>query len=132
MNRRKFLTAVVASSTTVALTGCTGGGTMSPEEVSKAYYKQGLFAGDYEKATSYVEGDLNGELTESFVLEQETLAKQAEVEIVGSTLVSSTESEAVVDVVLSLTTPFGPQTQTTRFDLENIDGEWKIVSAERS
>lgn len=129
MNRRKFLTTVAATSTTAALAGCTGGGSMSPEEVSEAYFKA-LIAGDYEKITTHVEGDLDGKLTESFVIEQKSIAERTDAEISGTTLISSSETEAVTEVVMTLTTPFGPQTSTTRFELEKIDGRWMIVDAE--
>ncbi|MFD1643664.1 hypothetical protein [Halohasta litorea] len=128
MNRRNFLTTVAAASTTVSLAGCTGGRD-SPEQVVEDYYSA-LFDGDYEEATSYVEGDLDGELTRSFIIEQGSLAEPGNAETEGVTLLEESKDYVVIEAVAGFDTTNGLMTTTFRFELETIDDEWKITTSE--
>lgn len=128
MNRRRFLS-VVATTTTITLTGCTGSSNDTPEDTVEGYVNA-LYDGDYEAATSYVQGDLNGELTETYVNEQSALFEQGNGELNGFSTINKTDSEATVESVSSFDTNFGPMTTISRYELINSDDGWLIVSRE--
>lgn len=130
MNRRTFLVSATVSSTAIILAGCTGSsGPETPDEVTEAFINA-LLDGDYETSQSFIHGDLEDEITRTFVAEQEAYAERADGEISSIEVVDQTDNQAQVDAITTADTGLGAMTTHLEFELTNEEGEWIITSFE--
>lgn len=124
MKRRQLITSTITL-TAAGLAGCTGGGggvvSSGPESIAKSYL-QAYFNGNYEEARGYTTGVARDGITKQDV--GEVAARETEIGDVVKN--EQSNGEAVVSIVVTVSTALGDTTQTIDLLLVNQSG-WQVT-----